>query len=87
MSENNQLRDVFDTIADPTRRRLIRLLAEAEEKPFHELTAQLHFAFQNWIRQFRIVANVKWQKSRAKEKVNVYRNLSRIQVFCYRALF
>ncbi|MGM0922384.1 MAG: hypothetical protein ACQEWW_14420 [Bacillota bacterium] len=46
MSENNQLRDVFDTIADPTRRRLIHLLAEAEEKPFHELTAQLHFAFQ-----------------------------------------
>ncbi|MFK4302947.1 DNA-binding transcriptional ArsR family regulator [Paenibacillus sp. RC254] len=29
MSENNQLRDVFDAIADPTRRRLIRLLAEA----------------------------------------------------------
>ncbi|SEM80970.1 ArsR/SmtB family transcription factor [Lihuaxuella thermophila] len=40
MSENNQLRDVFDAIADPTRRRLIRLLAEAEEKPLHELTAQ-----------------------------------------------
>ncbi len=40
MSENNQLRDVFDAIADPTRRRLIRLLAEAEEIPLHELTAQ-----------------------------------------------
>jgi DNA-binding transcriptional ArsR family regulator len=40
VSENNQLRDVFDAIADPTRRRLIRLLAEAEEKPLHELTAQ-----------------------------------------------
>ena len=40
MSENNQLRDVFDAIADPTRRRLIRLLAEAEEVPLHELTAQ-----------------------------------------------
>ncbi|MFD0959082.1 ArsR/SmtB family transcription factor [Paenibacillus chungangensis] len=38
MSEDNRLRDVFDAIADPTRRRLIRLLAEAEEKPLHELT-------------------------------------------------
>jgi len=41
MSENNQLRDVFDAIADPTRRRLIHLLAEAEELPLHELT--IHF--------------------------------------------
>jgi DNA-binding transcriptional ArsR family regulator len=40
VSENNQLRDVFDAIADPTRRRLIRLLAEAEEIPLHELTSQ-----------------------------------------------
>lgn len=40
MSENNQLRDVFGAIADPTRRRLIHLLSEAEEKPLHELTAQ-----------------------------------------------
>ncbi|MFD0693859.1 ArsR/SmtB family transcription factor [Paenibacillus sp. GCM10027628] len=40
MSENNQLRDVFDAIADPTRHRLIRLLAEAGEMPLHELTAQ-----------------------------------------------
>lgn len=40
MSENNQLRDVFGAIADPTRRRLIRLLAEAGEIPLHELTAQ-----------------------------------------------
>ncbi|WHX46990.1 metalloregulator ArsR/SmtB family transcription factor [Paenibacillus woosongensis] len=41
MSENNQLRDVFAAIADPTRRRLIQLLAEADEVPLHELTA--HF--------------------------------------------
>ena len=38
MSENNPLRDVFDAIADPTRRRLIRLLAETREMPLHELT-------------------------------------------------
>ncbi|GGG69363.1 ArsR/SmtB family transcription factor [Paenibacillus radicis (ex Gao et al. 2016)] len=40
MSDNNQLRDVFDAIADSTRRRLIRLLAETEELPLHELTPQ-----------------------------------------------
>lgn len=40
MSENNPLRDVFHAIADPTRRRLIRLLAEADEIPLHELTVQ-----------------------------------------------
>lgn len=42
MSENDRMRDVFDAVADPTRRRLIRLLAEAdtEEMPLHELTAQ-----------------------------------------------
>jgi DNA-binding transcriptional ArsR family regulator len=34
VSENNQLRDVFDAIADPTRCRLIRLLAEAVSKHF-----------------------------------------------------
>ena len=40
MSRNNPSRDVFDAIADPTRRRLVELLAEAEEKPLHELTAE-----------------------------------------------
>ncbi|MCJ8014760.1 metalloregulator ArsR/SmtB family transcription factor [Paenibacillus sp. KQZ6P-2] len=40
MSDNNKMRDVFDAIADPTRRRLIQLLGEAEELPLHELTTQ-----------------------------------------------
>ncbi|SDD16692.1 DNA-binding transcriptional regulator, ArsR family [Paenibacillus sp. UNCCL117] len=40
MSERDQLRDVFGAIADPTRRQLIHLLAEAEELPLHELTPQ-----------------------------------------------
>ncbi|MDQ6423413.1 metalloregulator ArsR/SmtB family transcription factor [Paenibacillus sp. LHD-117] len=40
MSDNNQNRDVFDAIADPTRRQLIGLLAGAQELPLHELTAQ-----------------------------------------------
>ncbi len=40
MIVSNQERDVFDAIADPTRRRLIGLLAESEEMPLHELTGQ-----------------------------------------------
>lgn len=40
MSENNQERDVYHAIADPTRRKLLELLAEAEELPLHELTVQ-----------------------------------------------
>ncbi|MGG3467635.1 metalloregulator ArsR/SmtB family transcription factor [Neobacillus pocheonensis] len=40
MNENNQDRDVYVAIADPTRRKLLHLLAEAEELPLHELTAQ-----------------------------------------------
>jgi len=40
LNEKNQERDVYGAIADPTRRKLIRLLAEAEELPLHELTPQ-----------------------------------------------
>ena len=40
MNNTLQERDVFVAIADPTRRKLIRLLADAEELPLHELTAQ-----------------------------------------------
>lgn len=37
-----EVRDVFDAIADPTRRRILQLLAEADELALHELTP--HFA-------------------------------------------
>ncbi|WP_075619175.1 ArsR/SmtB family transcription factor [Paenisporosarcina indica] len=40
MDEKNQERDVYVAIADPTRRKLLRLLAETEELPLHELTPQ-----------------------------------------------
>ncbi len=40
MGKSMPVRDVFDAIADPTRRRLISLLAQAEEKPLHELTPE-----------------------------------------------
>jgi len=40
VSEYSQSRDVFTAIADPTRRQLVRLLADAEEIPLYELTSQ-----------------------------------------------
>lgn len=39
--EDNESKDVYSAIADPTRRRLLRLLADAEELPLNELT--VHF--------------------------------------------
>lgn len=38
MNNTDQRHDVFVAIADPTRRKLIRLLADTEELPLHELT-------------------------------------------------
>lgn len=40
MNRMNPTRDVFDAVSDSTRRRIIRLLAEEEELPLHELTAE-----------------------------------------------
>ena len=41
MNSTYQERDVFVAIADPTRRKLIRLLADSDELPLYVLTA--HF--------------------------------------------
>lgn len=38
MNSTDQKRDVYIAIADPTRRKLIRLLAESDELPLYELT-------------------------------------------------
>jgi DNA-binding transcriptional ArsR family regulator len=40
LTDTDQSRDVYVAIADPTRRELIRLLADAEELPLHQLTSQ-----------------------------------------------
>lgn len=41
LTGKSQMRDVYHAIADPTRRKLLRLLANAEELPLHALT--VHF--------------------------------------------
>jgi DNA-binding transcriptional ArsR family regulator len=40
LTDTNKMRDVYVAVADPTRRELIRLLADVEELPLHELTSQ-----------------------------------------------
>lgn len=34
------MRDVYSAVADPTRRQLIRMLADTDELPLHEMTAR-----------------------------------------------
>lgn len=41
LNDKNQERDIYVAIADPTRRKLLRLLADVEELPLNELT--VHF--------------------------------------------
>ncbi|WOV85809.1 metalloregulator ArsR/SmtB family transcription factor [Sporosarcina jeotgali] len=41
MDEKKSVTDVYGAVADPTRRKLIGLLAEVEELPLHEIT--VHF--------------------------------------------
>ncbi|WP_313638783.1 metalloregulator ArsR/SmtB family transcription factor [Paenibacillus sp.] len=41
MNENSQVRDVYDAVADPTRRKLLQILADVDELPLHEIT--VHF--------------------------------------------
>ncbi len=40
LNEKDQGRDVYVAIADPTRRKLLRLLAEADELPLYKITSQ-----------------------------------------------
>lgn len=41
LSHTKPARDVYEAIADPTRRELLRLLADVDESPLHDLT--VHF--------------------------------------------
>lgn len=41
LNEKSPVRDVYGAVADPTRRELLRMLADVEELPLHELT--VHF--------------------------------------------
>lgn len=38
------MRDVYSAVADPTRRQLLRMLADADELPLHEMTARFEMS-------------------------------------------
>jgi len=40
LNEKSQARDVYGAVGDPTRREILRLLADVEELPLHEITVQ-----------------------------------------------
>lgn len=42
LNEKNHVRDVYDAVADPTRRKLLEMLADVEELPLHEITVHFH---------------------------------------------
>ena len=41
MSKTKPVRDVYEAVADPTRRKLLRILADVQELPLYEIT--VHF--------------------------------------------
>ncbi len=41
LNEKSQVRDVFAAVADPTRRKLLQMLADVEELPLYQIT--VHF--------------------------------------------
>jgi DNA-binding transcriptional ArsR family regulator len=41
LNDNSQVRDVYDAVADPTRRKLLQILADVDELPLYEIT--VHF--------------------------------------------
>ena len=41
LNEKGQVRDVYGAVGDPTRRKILQLLADVEELPLHEIT--VHF--------------------------------------------
>jgi DNA-binding transcriptional ArsR family regulator len=68
-----QQRDVFDAIADPTRRRLIQLLAEAEDLPLHELAAHFNMGRTGVSKHLGILKDAGLVKDRKAGRETRYR--------------
>jgi len=64
--------DPFEVIADPTRRRLIELLAEGE-RPAGELVAHFDVSFSAISQQLRILSEASFVESRREGRRQVYR--------------
>ena len=64
-------RDVFDVIADPTRRRILELLREGE-RPVGELVATLGAAQPNVSKHLRVLGEAKLVRARVSGPRRVY---------------
>ncbi|PPA71095.1 ArsR/SmtB family transcription factor [Jeotgalibacillus proteolyticus] len=73
MIQTGQKRDVFVAIADPTRRKLIRILADAEELPLHELTEQFQMGRTAVAKHLTILKEADLVKNRKEGRETRYR--------------
>ncbi|WLD93305.1 helix-turn-helix transcriptional regulator [Alkalihalobacillus sp. AL-G] len=73
MKKKNETRDVYSAVADPTRRELIRLLADAEELPLHKLTAHFQIGRTAVSKHLVILKDVDLVKDRKVGRETRYR--------------
>lgn len=73
MNSTDQKRDVFIAIADPTRRKLIRILAETDELPLHKLTEQFQIGRTAVSKHLNILKEADLVKNRKEGRETRYR--------------
>lgn len=73
MPDTSETRDVYSAVADPTRRKLIRLLADAKELPLYELTAQFQMGRTAVSKHLSVLKNVQLVLDRKVGRETRYR--------------
>lgn len=73
MNSTDQKRDVFFAIADPTRRKLIRILAETEELPLHRITENFQIGRTAVSKHLTILKEADLVKNRKEGRETRYR--------------
>ena len=71
--QDNLARDVYSAIADPTRRSLLRLLADAKELPLNELTAHFEIGRTAVSKHLTVLKNAELVKSAKVGRETRYR--------------
>ncbi|KHD86085.1 ArsR/SmtB family transcription factor [Heyndrickxia ginsengihumi] len=65
--------DVFQAIADPTRREVLRLLSEKEELPISKITAHFPITRTAIVKHLNILSDAKLISGRKKGREKLYR--------------
>ncbi|GAB2571590.1 ArsR/SmtB family transcription factor [Gracilibacillus alcaliphilus] len=73
MKQTEEKRDVFVAIADPTRRKLIRLLADTDEVALHELTPHFQMGRTAVSKHLMILKEADLVKNRKAGRETKYR--------------